>query len=148
MINAYWGVSPWVSAVWHYLCFLDLGGYFLPQFREFLSYYILKYFLYSILLLSSSETPMIWMLRCLTWSQRSMRLLSLISFYYFFCSASFIYIVPSSTSLILSSASFTLLLVPSRVFSISVLDCLLLLTILYLFWFLVKHFLNLLNLCL
>ena len=29
-----WGISPWVYPVWNSLGFLDLGGYFLPHFRE------------------------------------------------------------------------------------------------------------------
>ena len=29
-----WGFSPWVYPVWDSLSFLDLGGYFLPHFRE------------------------------------------------------------------------------------------------------------------
>ena len=40
-----WGVSPWVHPVWDSLGFLDLGGYFLPHFREVFNYYLLKYFL-------------------------------------------------------------------------------------------------------
>jgi len=40
-----WGVSPWVYPVWDSLGFLDLGDYFLPQFREVFNYYLLKYFL-------------------------------------------------------------------------------------------------------
>jgi len=40
-----WCVSPWVYPVWDSLCFLDLGGYFLPHFREVFNYYLLKYFL-------------------------------------------------------------------------------------------------------
>ena len=40
-----WGVLPWVYPVWDSLGFLDLGGYFLPHFREFFNYYLLKYFL-------------------------------------------------------------------------------------------------------
>ena len=38
------GVSPWVYPVWDSLGFLDLGGYFLPHFREVFNYYLLKYF--------------------------------------------------------------------------------------------------------
>ena len=38
-------VSPWVYPVWDSLGFLDLGGYFLPHFREVFNYYLLKYFL-------------------------------------------------------------------------------------------------------
>ena len=44
-----WGVSPWVYPVWDSLGFLDLGGYFLPHFREVFSYYLLKYFLMAFL---------------------------------------------------------------------------------------------------
>ena len=40
-----WGVSPWSYLVWDSLGFLDLGGYFLPHFREVFNYYLLKYFL-------------------------------------------------------------------------------------------------------
>ena len=40
-----WGVLPWVYPVWDSLDFLDLGGYFLPHFREVFNYYLLKYFL-------------------------------------------------------------------------------------------------------
>ena len=40
-----WGVSPWVCPVWDPLGFLDLGGYFLPHFREVFNSYLLKYFL-------------------------------------------------------------------------------------------------------
>ena len=40
-----WGVSPWVYPIWDSLCFLDLGDYFLPHFREVFNYYLLKDFL-------------------------------------------------------------------------------------------------------
>ena len=40
-----WDVLPWVYPVWDPLSFLDLGGYFLPHFREVFNYYLLKYFL-------------------------------------------------------------------------------------------------------
>ena len=38
-------ISPWVYPIWNSLCFLDLGDYFLPHFREVFNYYILKDFL-------------------------------------------------------------------------------------------------------
>ena len=44
-----WGVSPWVYPVWDSLGFLDMGGYFLPHFREVFNYYLLKYFLMAFL---------------------------------------------------------------------------------------------------
>ena len=53
------------------LGFLDLGGDFLPYFREIFNYYLLKYFLMAFIL-SSSGTPMIRMLGRLTLSQRSL----------------------------------------------------------------------------
>ena len=37
--------------LWGSLGFLNLGGYFLPHFREVFSYYLLKYFLMPFLLL-------------------------------------------------------------------------------------------------
>ena len=47
-----WGVSPWVYPVLDSLGFLKLGGYFLPHFREFFNYYLLKYFLAPFLFVS------------------------------------------------------------------------------------------------
>ena len=44
-----WGVSPWVYPIWNSLCFLDLGDYFLPHFREVFNYYLIKYFLIDFL---------------------------------------------------------------------------------------------------
>ena len=44
LINMSRGVSPWVYPIWNSLCFLDLGDYFLPHFREVFNYYLLKYF--------------------------------------------------------------------------------------------------------
>ena len=44
-----WGVLPWVYPVWDSLGFLDLGGYFLPHFREIFNYYLFKYFLMAFL---------------------------------------------------------------------------------------------------
>ena len=109
-----WGVSPCICPVWDSLVFLDLGGYFLPQFREVFNYYLLEYFL--MVFLCCSGTPMIQMLGRLRLSQRSLRLSSfLLILFSFFFSASFIFTILSSTSFILSSASVILLLVPSRV---------------------------------
>ena len=102
------------------LGFLDLVGYFLSHAREVFIYYLLKYFLMVFLLSSYSGTPMIQMLGHLTLSQRSLRLSSfLLIFFSFFLSAPFISTILCSTSLILSSASVILLLVPSRMFFIS-----------------------------
>ena len=101
------------------LSFLDLGGYFLLHFREVFSYYHLKYFLMAFLFVF------------FFWDSCDSNVgafdivpevseVVLISFNYFFLSVSFISTILSYTSLILSSASVILLLVPSRVFLISV----------------------------
>ena len=136
-----WGVSPWIYPVWDSLGFLDLGDYFLPHFKEVFNYYLLKYFLMVFVLSSSSGTPMIWMLERLILSWRSLRLSSflLISFS-FFLSDSFISTILSSTSLILSSASVSLLFVPSRVLLISFIA---LFTIYWLFFISYRSLLNL-----
>ena len=114
------GCSPWVYPVWDSLGFLDLGDYFLPHFREVFNYYLLKYFLWSFFLSSSSGTPIIWMSEHFTLSYRSLTLSSfLLILFSFFLSDSFISTILSSISLILSSTSNILLFVASRVFLIS-----------------------------
>ena len=108
-----WGVSPWIYPVWDTLGFLDLGGYFLPHFRDVFSYYLLKYFL----------TPFLFVV--FFWDTYDSNVgvfnivpevseIVLISFHSFFLSASFISTILSSTSLILPYASVNLLLVPFR----------------------------------
>ena len=115
-----WGVSPWVYPVWDSLGFLDLGDYFLPHLGKFSTIISSSIFSWSFFLSSSSGTPMIRMLGCLTLSQRSLRLSSFLLIHFsFFLSVSFISTILSSTSLILSSASVILLFVASRVFLIS-----------------------------
>ena len=70
---------------------------------------------------SSSGTPIIRMLVHLILSQRSLRLSSVLFILFtLFCSSEVISTILSSNSLIRSSASDTLLLIPSRVFLISV----------------------------
>ena len=102
----------WVSWTWVAISFPILG-----KFSTIISSSI---FSWSFFLSSSSGTPMIRMLGCLTLSQRSLRLSSFLLIHFsFFLSVSFISIILSSTSLILSSASLVLLLAPSRVFFIS-----------------------------
>ena len=100
--------------------FLDLGGYFLPHFRKVFNYYLLKYFLMAFLFVF------------FFWDSYDSNVgafdivpevseVVLFSFNSFFpLSASFISTILCSTSLILSSASVILLLVPYRVFLISV----------------------------
>ena len=102
------------------LGFLDLGLFFLSHVREVFNYNLLKNFS-SLLLLSSSKTPMIQMLLCLMLSHRSLRLSSLLCVLFFFIVFYISYFtILSSSSLIHSSASVTLLLIPSSVFLISV----------------------------
>ena len=116
-----WGVSPWVYPVWDSVGFLDLSGYFLPNFREVFNYYLLKYFLMAFLFVfffwdsydSNVEVfnivPEVSEVVFISYNPFS-----------FFLSASSIATILSSTSLILSSSSVLLLLVPSRVLLISV----------------------------
>ena len=77
--------------------------------------------MFAVGLSSFSGTPIIQMLVCLMWSQRSLRLSSaLFILFTLFCSSEVIFTILSSSSLIRSSASDILLLIPSRVFLISV----------------------------
>jgi len=101
----------WVSWTWVIISFPILG-----KFSTIISSNI---FSWSFFLSSSSETPMIRMLGRFTLSQRSLRLsLFLLIHFSFILSDSFISTILSSTSLILSSASVILLLVPFSVFDI------------------------------
>ena len=109
----------WVYPVWHCLCLLDLIDYFVFHVGEIFNYNLLKIFL--IPFFSFSGSPIIWMLVCLILSQRSLRL-SLVLFILFtlFCSSEVVSTILYSSSLIRSSASAILLLIPSRVFLISI----------------------------
>ena len=116
-----WHVSPWVYPVWDSLRLLDLIDCFLFHVGEIFNYNLFKKFPYPFLFSSSSGTPLIQMLVLLILSQRSLRLspvLFILSS--FFCSSEVISTILSSSSLIHSSASDILLLIPSRVFLISV----------------------------
>ena len=115
-----WHASPWIYPVWDSLCFLDLINHFLSHIRELFNYTLFKYFLSPFLFSSPSGTLIIQMLVCLMLSQRSLRLASILLFYFLFivlCSSYFHYFI--SRSLIRSSASVILLLIPSREFLIS-----------------------------
>ena len=116
-----WGVLPWVYPLWDSLDFLDLGGYFLPYFREVFSYYLLQYFLMTFLFIFffwDSYDSNVGMFHIVP-EVPEVVLISFDSFFFFpLC---FIYSTTlSSTSLILSSASVILLFVSSRVLLISV----------------------------
>ena len=113
-----WHVSPWVYPLWDSLCLLDLINYFLFHVGEIFNYNL---FINVLIPSSSSGTLLVWMLVCLIWSQRSLRLSSgLFILFPLFCCSEIISTILSSSSLICSSASDILLLIPSRVFLISV----------------------------
>ena len=119
-----WCVSPWIYPVWDLLRFLDLGDYFISHIREVFNYNLFKYFLRPFLFLFFFWDPYNWNVVCLMLSQRSLRL-SLILFILFslFCFVIVISTILSSRSLIRSSASVILLLIPSREFLIHLLCC-------------------------
>ena len=96
------------------LCFFYLIDYFLSHVEEVFNYNLLKNVLNAFFFCSSSEAP-------ITQTLVSLILLQVYShFFPLFFSSAVISAILSSRSLICSSASVTLLLVPSRVFSISV----------------------------
>ena len=111
---------PWVYPLWDSLGFLDLCDYFLPHFGEVFSYYLLEYFLMAFLFVFffwDSYDSNVGAFHIVP-EFLEVVLTSFDSFFFFpLC---FIYFHHfSCTSLILSSASLILLLVPSRVFFIS-----------------------------
>ena len=69
------GVSPWVYAVWDSLGFLDLGAISFPILGKFSTIISSSVFSWHFFL-SSSGTPMTWLLGHLTLSKRSLRLFS------------------------------------------------------------------------
>ena len=100
---------------------LGLIKYFLFHVGELFNYNLFKNFLIPFLFFSSSGTPIILMLVRLIWSQRSLRLSSVIIILFsLFCSSEVTFTILSSSSLIRSSASDILLVIPFRVFLISV----------------------------
>ena len=62
-----WGDSSWVYLVWDFLGFLDLGGYFLPHFRDVFNYYLLKYFLMPFLFVFFWDSYDLKSIRLLIW---------------------------------------------------------------------------------
>ena len=117
-----WHISPWVYPVWDSLCLLDLIHYFLFHVGEIFNYNLFENFLIPFLFLFFFwDPPIIQMLVRLILSQRSLRL-SLVLFILFtlFCSSEVISSILSSSSLTCCSASDILLVIPSKVFLISV----------------------------
>ena len=97
---------------------LTISFFMLGKFSTIISS---KIFSYPFFFSSSSGTPIIQMLVYLIWSQRSLRLSSaLFILFTLFCSSEVISTILSSSSLIRSSASDILLLIPFSVFIISV----------------------------
>ena len=117
-----WGVSSWVYPVCDSLGFLDLGDYFLPHFRDIFNYYLLKYFLMAFLFVFffwDSYDLNVWVFNIVP-EVSEVVFISFNTCFFFFLSTSFISTILSSISVILTSALFILLLVPSRVLLISV----------------------------
>ena len=114
-----WRVSPWVYPVWDsWTSLIIISFSMLGKFSTTISS---KTFSYLFFFSSSSGTPIIQMLVHLILSQRSLRLSSVLFILFtLFCSSEVISTILSSSSLIHSSASDILLLIPSRVFLISV----------------------------
>ena len=74
------------------LCFLDSANYFLSHVWEVFSYYLFKYFLRSFLSFFSFWNPIMKMLVCLMFFQRSLRpssFLFILFFYILFCGSDF-----------------------------------------------------------
>ena len=113
-----WHTSPFANPVWD-----SLGSWMwvtISYIREVCEYNLLKYFLINFVS-SSSRSPIILILICLTLSQRSLRQSSLLFILLpLFCLSPNIYILLSSGLLIGSSASLILLLVPSSAYFISI----------------------------
>ena len=104
----------WVPLAWDSLCFLDLGDFFSHQIREIFHHYLFKQVFYPLLFFFSFWYPYYTdiMFSCISINPSSF-FLSLFSFSSSFCV--FFSTLPSS-SLIRSSASSSLLLIPSTVF--------------------------------
>ena len=120
-----WCVSLWVYPAWDSLCLVDLTDYFLFHVGGIFNYNLLKSFSYPFIFFSSSGITIIQMLVHLILSQKYLRLPSVLFILFtLFCSSEVISTILSSSSLMCSSASDILLLIPSRVFLISIIVCL------------------------
>ena len=113
----FWGVLPWVYPIWDSLGFLELGGYFLPHFREVFNYYLLKYFLMPFLFVFffwDSYYLNVGVFNIVL--EVSEFVLILVIHFPFFLSHSFISTILSSTSLILFSPPLFYYLLPPECF--------------------------------
>ena len=104
--------SPWVYPVWDSLSLLDLTDISFSMLGRFSTIIFSEFFSYNFFLSSSSGTRMIQMLVCLIWSQRSLRLFSALFILFTLFSSEVISTILSSRSLMHSSASDILLLIP------------------------------------
>lgn len=125
-----WCEPPWVHLVWDSQCFLDIC-FFLKR-----SFQLLFLQIHSFLSLFTPSGITVQILVHLILSQWSHKISSLKI--YFFCSSWIISSTQSSSSMIDSSVSANLLLIPSSVFFLSYCVLQLCLDLLYIFYFLVK----------
>ena len=115
-----WCISTWVNLLWESQGLLDLSGYFFYHFRAIIDHDLLKYLFIPFLLLYSYKTHAILVFLYLMLSKKSLTLHSL---FFILClhlsHFSHVHHLLSQLT-ISSSASVTLLLVPSSVFLIIV----------------------------
>ena len=113
-----WHVSPWVYPVWDSLFLLELIGYFVFHVGEIFNYNLFKNFLIPFLLLFLFWAPYNSHVGAFDIILEVSEILFIL--FTLFCSSEVTSIILSSSTLIHSSASDILLLIPSRVFLISV----------------------------
>ena len=112
-----WCASPWINPVWDSLHSLDLIDYFLSHIREVFHYNLFKYFLRTYLFLFFFWDPYNSNVCAFIVVQWSLRLSSILfSLFSLFCSVVVISTILLCRSLIHSSASVILVLIPSREF--------------------------------
>ena len=113
-------VSPWIYPVWDSLCFLDLISSFLSRIKEVFNYSLFKYFLSHFCSLFFFWDPYNSNVGAFNVvSEVSETVLNSFHSFSLFCSVVVISTILSSRSLIRSSASVILVLIPSRKFLIS-----------------------------
>ena len=112
-----WHVSPWVYPVWDSLCLLDFKDSFLFHVGEIFNYNLFKNFLIPFLFLFLFWDPCNSNIGVFGIVSEVSRLSSVLFILFtLFCYSEVISTILSSSSLIHSSASDILLLIPSRVF--------------------------------
>ena len=116
-----WCASSWIYPVWDSLCFLDLINYFLSYVMEVFDYNLFKYFLRPFLSLFFWDPYNSNVGAFNVVPEVSETILNSFHSFSLFCPVAIISIILSSRSLICSSTSVILILIPSRVFLISLL---------------------------